>query len=90
VVNSPQVLFDACWRRIDRASTHRAAAAAVWNQFLDQHPYEFTLLHEGRGHFVMRVHQEVPTPPDMAVLIGEWLTTSAAHSTTASTPLPST
>jgi hypothetical protein len=45
----------------------------VWNQFLDQHPYECTLVHEGRGTFVMRVHQAVPTPPEMAVLIGEWL-----------------
>jgi hypothetical protein len=45
----------------------------VWNEFLEQHPYEFILVHEGGGSFVMRVYQEVPTPPAMAVLIGEWL-----------------
>jgi len=45
----------------------------VWNGFLDENPYEFTLTHEGGGNFVMRVHQEIPTPPEMAVLIGEWL-----------------
>ena len=73
MTDSLLVLFDACWRRIDRASTHRAAAAAVWNKFLEQHPYEFTVVHEGGGSFVMRVHQEIPTPPEMAVLIGEWL-----------------
>ena len=45
----------------------------MWNKFLEQHPYEFTVVHEGGGSFVMRVHQEIPTPPEMAVLIGEWL-----------------
>lgn len=65
--------FDACWRRVDRAETHRVAAAEVWNDFLKDHPYTFTLDYECEGTFILRVHQLRPTPPELAVLTGEWL-----------------
>jgi hypothetical protein len=65
--------FEGCWHRIERAETHRKAAADVWNGFIKDHPYDFTLDHQGEGRFLLRVFQQLPTPPEMAVLIGEWL-----------------
>ena len=65
--------FTACWQRIDRARAHRQAAADVWNSFLEDKPYDFVVDDEGEGQFAIRVIQEIPTPPEMAVLIGEWL-----------------
>lgn len=65
--------FDACWRRIDRAEAHRKAASEVWNAFLKDEPYGGVLHHQGEGKYVLRVYQENPTPPEMAVFFGEWL-----------------
>lgn len=65
--------FAAAWHRIDRAETHRKAAADEWNEFLEDEPYDTVVHHQGEGKFVIRVVQEIPTPPEMAVFIGEWL-----------------
>lgn len=65
--------FAACWLRIDRAETHRKAAADVWNAFLEDKPYDVLLDNHGEGEYSLRVIQEEPTPPEMSVLIGEWL-----------------
>ncbi len=35
--------FDACWQRIDRAETHRKAAADAWNAWLENEPYFVTV-----------------------------------------------
>jgi hypothetical protein len=64
--------FESSWRRVDRAAEHRREAAAVWNRYLDRHPFETNLVHEGGGTYAMYVEQAEPTPPEMAVLIGEW------------------
>jgi hypothetical protein len=64
--------FDACWHRIERAESHRKAAADVWNAWLEYEPYCTVLRYEGRGKFVLSVSQQVPTPPEMAVVMGEW------------------
>lgn len=65
--------FASCWLRVDRAQAHRHAAAQVWNDFLESEPYDTVLDYEGQGQFVIRVIQQEPTPPEMSVLIGEWL-----------------
>lgn len=65
--------FEGCWLRIDRAEAHRKASSKIWNDFIEQNPFDFMVDHEGEGHFVMRVVQEVPTPPELAILMGEWL-----------------
>jgi hypothetical protein len=64
--------FESCWQRIDRAAVHSAEAAKVWNGYLEGHPFETNLVHEGNGVHVMYVDQTEPTPPEMSVLIGEW------------------
>jgi hypothetical protein len=66
-------LFDACWRRLERASEHRRAAIDLWNSYLEPHPYDFELLGEGDGTYVLRVFQNEPIPPELGILIGEWL-----------------
>lgn len=64
--------FEASWHRLDRANEHRKAAADAWNTWLEDEPYDFVLHDDGDGHFTMRVVQELPTPPEMAVYLGEW------------------
>jgi hypothetical protein len=66
-------LFDPCWRRIDRADTHRRRMSEVWNEHLDGHPYDFDLLHEGGGVHILRVWEEYPVPAEFAIRLGEWL-----------------
>lgn len=65
--------FDACWRRFDRAEEHRKAAAAVWNDHIDDIPHHLYLDDRGGGSFVIGVREVIPTPPAMSVLLGEWL-----------------
>jgi hypothetical protein len=64
--------FDACWHRIDRAEAHRYAAADVWNTWLEDDPYRCAVDHKGDGKHIVSVVQETSTPPEMAVLTGEW------------------
>jgi hypothetical protein len=67
------VPFEAAWQRIDRAETHRKAAAQAWNDWIEGNPYSFSLAHYGKGNFGLTVDQEEPAPPEMSILIGEWL-----------------
>lgn len=64
--------FDACWLRIDRAEAHRKASADAWNDWLEGDPYFCSIDNKGKGKFGIRIIQEQPTPPEMAVFIGEW------------------
>lgn len=65
--------FAACWHRIDRAEVHRRAAADAWNAYTEGEPHRCSVRHEGGGKFVVRVIEERPSPPEMAVYMGEWL-----------------
>lgn len=65
--------FDSCWRRVERAAAHRKALIEIWNAFIEEHPYSFSLNDKGEGEFILEVSQESPTPPELAVLTGEWL-----------------
>ncbi len=65
--------FLACWSRLDRAGAHRSALAAIWNDYIDAHPYDFSLTHRGGGVHVLEVYQTRPMPPDFVLEFGEWL-----------------
>jgi hypothetical protein len=66
-------LFDGCWTRWDRANEHRTAMAGVWNEYLSDHPFDYSLDDRGDGEFVLQVHQSRPVPALFSVLCGEWL-----------------
>lgn len=66
-------LFEPCWRRIDRADEHRRRLSELWNSYLEDHPYDFELRHEGDGVHVLSVWEERPVPPEFAIRLGEWL-----------------
>jgi len=66
-------LFDPCWQRIARADDHRRRLSEVWNTYIDSHPYDFALDHEGGGVHILRVWENHPVPADFAVRLGEWL-----------------
>jgi hypothetical protein len=66
-------LFEPCWHRIDRADEHRRSMLEVWNNYLDGHPYDFELFHEGDGVHILRVWEDSPMPPEFAIRLGEWL-----------------
>lgn len=65
--------FDSCWDRLDRISDHRVALADIWNEFIDGHPYEFALVHQGSGVHILEVEQTIPMPAAFALEFGEWL-----------------
>ncbi|MDN4481625.1 hypothetical protein [Demequina muriae] len=66
--------FDAAWQRWERARARMTEAVQVWNGFIEPHDaFDFSLDGDDTGVFILRVHQVRPTPPEMAVVIGEWL-----------------
>lgn len=64
--------FDACWRRLDRADVHRREAIEIWNDYIDEHPCQYALDHEGGGVHILRVWRGRPMPTELAVVTGEW------------------
>lgn len=65
--------FDACWDRLERAEEHNSALAAIWNEYLDDEPFDCSLIHEGGGVHIFRVWQTIPIPTGFAFEFGEWL-----------------
>lgn len=65
--------FAACWHRWERANKHRSSLSEIWNAYIDEHPYDFSLAGQGDGTYIVRVWQDAPMPPDFAVIMGEWL-----------------
>jgi hypothetical protein len=65
--------FDSCWDRLERVSEHWIALAAIWNDFISDHPYDFRLVNEGDGVHVLTVEQTRDMPPAFALEFGEWL-----------------
>ena len=65
--------FDACWHRWDRAEKIRTELPQIWNEYIEQHPYDFSLDSRGDGVYVLRVWQTQPMPREFAVAMGEWL-----------------
>lgn len=66
-------LFAPCWHRWERANEHRVGLSEVWNGFIADHPFDFSLDEERDGQYVLRVRQNAPMPPLFAVIMGEWL-----------------
>lgn len=66
-------LFEGCWQRLDRAAQHRQAGIEVWNDYLAPHPYDYTVIDNHDGTYVVRVTQATPVPSELGILIGEWL-----------------
>jgi hypothetical protein len=58
---------------VDRAEDHRRCLAEIWNAHLEDHPFDFELVHEGEGVHILRVWEERPLPAEFAVRLGEWL-----------------
>ncbi|MGB8650996.1 MAG: hypothetical protein WCD35_10080 [Mycobacteriales bacterium] len=52
---------------------HRKQLTEVWNDFIDQHPFDASLVGDGAGVFILRVTQHLPMPPELSILTGEWL-----------------
>mgnify|MGYP001584367912 CR=1 FL=1 len=65
--------FNACWDRLERASTHRGNLTTVWNEYIEEDPYDVTLTHQGDGVHVLEVWEDNPIPPQFALEFGEWL-----------------
>jgi hypothetical protein len=70
VVENP---FDSCWARLDRVSSHRVALSEIWNDFIEDHPFDFGLVHQGGGVHVLEVWQTEAMPASFALEFGEWL-----------------
>jgi len=65
--------FDACWDRLDRICDHRVALSKIWNDFIEDHPFDFNLVHQGHGVHILEVEQLEPLPASFALELGEWL-----------------
>lgn len=70
MIDSP---FDACWDRLERADDHSSAMATIWNEYLDDEPFDCSLFHQGEGVHVLQVWQTIPIPTGFALEFGEWL-----------------
>jgi hypothetical protein len=66
-------LFAHAWARLDRAGQISPRMSEVWNRYIEEHPYDFGLVGEGDGVYVLRVYEDVPPPQELAVATGEWI-----------------
>jgi hypothetical protein len=66
-------LFAHPWARLDRAGEIADRMVEIWNQFLTDHPYSASLVGEGNGVFILRVHEDTAPPQEFAVAVGEWI-----------------
>jgi hypothetical protein len=65
--------FERCWHRRDRAYEHRRALPPLWNEYIADHPFDYTLDHEGDGTYILRVWRQRQMPAAMSVVMGQWL-----------------
>jgi hypothetical protein len=54
-------------------AAHRAALVELWNDFLEERPFDFELVHQGDGVHILTVTQQQPLPAVFAIELGEWL-----------------
>jgi hypothetical protein len=66
-------LFAPCWHRWNRADEHRSSLASIWNDYIAEHPYDFSLVGMNNGTYVLHLWHEAPMPPEFAVTMGDWL-----------------
>ena len=65
--------FEVCWRRIERAQTHREAIAKIWHAFIDTDPYQPGVYVDDEGTGSIWVEQTAPIPDPIDLEIGEFL-----------------
>lgn len=65
--------FTAAWHRWERANLHYMELSEVWNRYIDSHPFDHELRHEGSGIYILRIRETEPMPAEFAVETGEWL-----------------
>ena len=66
-------LFAHGWARLDRAAEIAGQMVEIWNDYISEHPYDFSLVGEGNGVYVLRVYEQAPVPQEFAVATGEWI-----------------
>jgi hypothetical protein len=66
-------LFAHAWARLDRSGEIASRMVAIWNDYIADHPYSTSLIGDGTGAFVLRVHEDSPPPQEFAVATGEWI-----------------
>jgi hypothetical protein len=69
----PENPFESCWDRLDRVSSHRVALVGIWNEYIEDHPYDFSVVHQGGDVHILVVEQTKPMPAAFALEFGEWL-----------------
>ena len=47
--------------------------AQLWNDYIAGDPFAPSLWGEGDGVYILRIWEEEPPPPELAIAIGEWL-----------------
>lgn len=62
-----------CWQRLARATQHRKDAIEVWNDHLAPHPYDYTVIDNHDGTYVVRLTRATPVPAELGILIGACL-----------------
>ncbi len=45
----------------------------IWNAYIADHPYSASLIGQGDGVYILRVHEDIPLPQQFAVATGEWI-----------------
>jgi hypothetical protein len=66
-------LFAHAWARHSRAGEIADRMVEIWNGYIEDHPYSASLIGQGDGVYILRVHEDVPLPQEFAVATGEWI-----------------
>lgn len=66
-------LFESARLRVERARIHASEMTAVWNEFLEPHPFSFDLVRESDTAYLLRCELHTPLPGLLSALFGEWL-----------------
>ena len=65
--------FDSAHAKVNRAREHSERLASLWNEYLEQSPFGFSLVDDGPNRWILRATQSEPLPETMSVIFGEWL-----------------
>lgn len=68
-----QQLFDLALARLDRAKDKRVEFGAVWNSFIEKHPWDIDLNQISPTEFEFFALQREPAPIALSMVFSEWL-----------------
>src|SRR5699024_5143419 len=71
IMSAPE--FDSAHAKVNRAREHSERLASLWNEYLEQSPFGFSLVDDGPNRWILRATQSEPLPETMSVIFGEWL-----------------